>query len=65
MQVEVEINGNKICDYVAPTAEFSDNNDTLDTDIAESNVERGSHNYTIEQLAFTRSGDKGNNCNIG
>ena len=28
-------------------------------------IEYGSHSFRLEDLAFTRSGDKGNNCNIG
>ncbi|KAH3854593.1 hypothetical protein DPMN_097138 [Dreissena polymorpha] len=30
-----------------------------------SNACKGSHSYRLEDLAYTRSGDKGNNCNIG
>jgi len=29
------------------------------------NLTRGSCTYKLEELAFTRSGDKGNSCNIG
>ena len=28
-------------------------------------IEHGQHNYRLQDLAYTRSGDKGNNCNIG
>lgn len=28
-------------------------------------IEKGSHSFRLEELAFARSGDKGNDCNIG
>ena len=28
-------------------------------------IEHGQHSYRLQDLAYTRSGDKGNNCNIG
>ena len=28
-------------------------------------IEHGVHTYRLQELAYTRSGDKGNNCNIG
>merc|ERR1711936_1402034 len=34
-------------------------------DIAEPVLARGSNNIRLGDLAFTRSGDKGNSCNIG
>jgi len=36
-------------------------------EVEEAKVElaKGSHSYSLRELAFTRSGDKGNSCNIG
>jgi len=31
----------------------------------EEKIEKGLFSYRLEQLAYARSGDKGNNCNIG
>ena len=28
-------------------------------------VKNGNYSFRLEELAYTRSGDKGNNCNIG
>ena len=30
-----------------------------------STLPRGTNTYRLEDIAYTRSGDKGNNCNIG
>lgn len=34
-------------------------------DIPDDNVQTGSHTFILEDLAYARSGDKGNHCNIG
>ena len=31
----------------------------------EEKLEKGSFSFRLEDLAYARSGDKGNNCNIG
>lgn len=31
----------------------------------EEKIETGTHSFRLEELAFARSGDKGNHCNIG
>jgi hypothetical protein len=33
--------------------------------LADEEIERGSNSFRLEELAYARSGDKGNNCNIG
>jgi hypothetical protein len=33
--------------------------------VANETLETGSYSFRLEELAYARSGDKGNNCNIG
>ena len=45
-----------------PTAEYKPQSED---NKEEKPVSKGNQSYRLEDLAFTRSGDKGNTCNIG
>ena len=59
------MNGDHIGDYnpdVSSTSSSSDDDDEVE---ASGKVAKGKHSYRLEELAYTRSGDKGNHCNVG
>lgn len=43
--------------------------DTVNTnseqELSKTTPQRGNNTYSLQDLAYTRSGDKGNTCNIG
>lgn len=39
--------------------------DRRDHTLDDYQLPHGTHSYRLEDLAYTRSGDKGNTCNIG
>ena len=45
-----------------PTAEYKPQSED---NKEEKPLSKGNQSYRLEDLAFTRSGDKGNTCNIG
>ena len=61
--------GNKVVDSYQPllVAESSQqtSNETETVLTTEDKIETGSFSFRLEDLAYARSGDKGNNCNIG
>ena len=60
--------GNRAEFYQPPvTDKFTDQSSNQDTNetTSEETVEKGTFSFRLEQLAYARSGDKGNNCNIG
>ena len=67
-QVEIELNGSLVSEYFPPSVgsveSVHSESDSRVHD-GEGAVERGTYTYTVHQLAYTRSGDKGDNCNIG
>lgn len=67
----MELNGNHVERYIppsTPTAEYLKQayppTNGKDNEYVHS-LPEGSHTFRLEDLAFTRSGDKGNNANIG
>ncbi len=55
-------------DQTVPVASSSSGpsaNDEVPSTSASSDVESGNSSYTLAQLAYTRSGDKADTCNIG
>ncbi|KAK6975613.1 hypothetical protein BgiMline_021987 [Biomphalaria glabrata] len=72
-KITIEMDG-KVVEYIppnVPTAEYltqaypaSDCNGKAENKAA-ANLPKGEFSYRLEELAFTRSGDKGNDCNIG
>ena len=61
------MNGDHIGDYnpdVSSTSSSSDSDDDV-TASDKGKVAKGKHSYRLEELAYTRSGDKGNHCNVG
>ncbi|CAL1541216.1 unnamed protein product [Lymnaea stagnalis] len=74
-KITIEMNG-EVVDYNqpnVPTAEYltraypaSDSNGNgANTSCRDIELPKGDCSYRLEELAFTRSGDKGNDCNIG
>ena len=50
--------------YKVPNVQTTD--DIVESkDDCSAQVESGNHTFTLGELAYARSGDKGNNCNIG
>ena len=54
-------------EYVPPNIPTLDPADIeySEENIQHQEVETGDHSYRLIDLAYARSGDKGNNCNIG
>lgn len=66
MDANIHLDG-QIESYTAPQFEQDVSKDVLKKpeDQAVNNLPIGGHTYRLEELAYTRSGDKGNSCNIG
>jgi hypothetical protein len=47
------------------TAESTDSDNNIETEEKATDLRRGQCTYRLEQLAYLRSGDKGNTANIG
>ena len=65
-QIDIHMNGEWVETYTPPTvptdklgASQRDSVDTAET------LPSGTNTYRLEDLAYTRSGDKGNHANIG
>lgn len=75
LKIDIYVNGQLKEQYTPPTVPIAElDKDTSEAehigDESESSTDkteliRGSFNYKLEDLAYTRSGDKGNNANIG
>ena len=65
-QIDIHMNGEWVETYTPPTVPTAKLSDTYSepTDTTKA-LPRGTNTYRIEELAYTRSGDKGNNANIG
>ncbi|XP_023335725.1 uncharacterized protein LOC111706988 [Eurytemora carolleeae] len=63
MDAKIEMN-EQIVEYSAPEIEVK-NTVPEKIQVSEPNLDIGSHIYRLEELAYTRSGDKGNSSNIG
>ena len=48
-----------------PSPDDSDDEGYSSSESDDNQVEQGESSFRLEDLAYTRSGDKGNNCNIG
>ena len=75
IQIEVDVDGitEQFTQPPVPTAEYltqaypaSDSNGNGENKLCNDiELPSGPFSYRLEELAFTRSGDKGNDCNIG
>ena len=67
MQVDIHMNGEHMEQYEAPNINTADIADDSPHQIINDvpGLPSGPNSYRLEDLAYTRSGDKGNNCNIG
>ena len=60
------MNGECVEEYKVPSTPTSEYSGTSSKSEAESpDLPKEDHSYRLEDLAYTRSGDKGNTCNIG
>lgn len=62
------MNGEHVETYSPPSVQTLDDNTSTastSTSVRSEDIPGGVHTYRLEDLAYTRSGDKGNNCNIG
>lgn len=59
------MNGEHVETFNPPNVPTMTNTDGHSSPSPIPDVPKGSHTYRLEDLAYTRSGDKGNNCNIG
>ena len=50
---------------ISPTTDDASSPDSSESKARPVKIPKGSHSYQLSQLAWLRSGDKGNNCNIG
>ena len=60
--VEISVNDNK---FENSNSEFSTTQPQSPPEVIKSVVKEGDHSYRLEELAFLRSGDKGNSANLG
>lgn len=68
LQIDILMNGEHIETYqpgTVPTMEHETSGSTASSQEHCRELPRGTYTYRLEDLAYTRSGDKGNNCNIG
>jgi len=70
VDVDIHMNGELVERYREPEKTPSTSSVNVETkvsanDESESKVTEGSHTYQLGELAYTRSGDKGNDANIG
>ncbi|KAK3100303.1 hypothetical protein FSP39_017866 [Pinctada imbricata] len=66
LKVDINMNGNHIEEYKFPSIPMADY--PVNTNHEEETVldlPKGGHSYRLEDLAYTRSGDKGDTANIG
>ena len=67
LQIDVHMNGEFVEHYNAPSPASTTPSSGKSKKPPEMNEEvlTGSHSFRLEDLAYTRSGDKGNNVNVG
>ena len=65
MQIDISMNGEHVETFTNPQVPMATNEGSTHSSHKQTEVTKGSHTYRLEDLAYTRSGDKGNNCNIG
>ncbi|KAL4230889.1 hypothetical protein ACF0H5_011263 [Mactra antiquata] len=66
-KIDIHMNGDHIETFTPANVETCVHKDTWipDSKSSTSELMKGTCTYRLEDLAYTRSGDKGNNCNIG
>ena len=66
-QIDIHMNGEHVEEYKEPSVEYPAPNTSasLSSNEDTTNLQSGTHTYRLEDLAYTRSGDKGNSVNIG
>lgn len=67
-QLSLHMNDQLVETYVAasvPTAEYPHKTITQASNTQNEAIDEGSFTFRVEDLAYTRSGDKGNTANIG
>ncbi|XP_072170735.1 uncharacterized protein [Diadema setosum] len=63
--ITIDVEGNQE-EFSMPASQEKEAGSASESDAAPSgDVQTGSHSFTVGQLAYTRSGDKGNSSNIG
>ncbi|XP_052794703.1 uncharacterized protein LOC128227846 [Mya arenaria] len=68
LKIDIAMNGKHVETYTPPKVaqEGQSSGSPKQSEVkATGEVHIGSHSYRLEDLAYTRSGDKGNSCNIG
>ncbi|KAL3879454.1 hypothetical protein ACJMK2_031752 [Sinanodonta woodiana] len=68
IKVQIYMNGEFVEDYVPPqqpTAEYPNKGRVQEETVFKEPLPTGPHTFRLEELAYTRSGDKGNTANIG
>ena len=66
-QIDIHMDGEQVEQYTPPDVATQKYSDTTSEQPVHSfeNLQKGENSYRLEDLAYTRSGDKGNNANIG
>ncbi|XP_029932800.1 uncharacterized protein LOC115377073 [Myripristis murdjan] len=67
LKVDVHLGGSlaETLSEAAPDADGQDAHPTSAEDVPDTDLPSGPHSYRLEELAYTRSGDKGDSANIG
>ncbi|XP_061188925.1 uncharacterized protein LOC133197098 [Saccostrea echinata] len=68
VQVDIQLNGEHVEQYQfpdIPMSEYMTQNVTPPSKTVEESLPKGDYSFRLEELAYTRSGDKGNSANIG
>lgn len=68
LQVDIHMNGEHVEQYQfpdIPMSEYMTQNVTPPSRVVETPLPGGDYSFRLEELAYTRSGDKGNSANIG
>ena len=67
LQIDIHINGEHVEEYkqIDVSKESIINSKGSYAKLGSKNLPSGSHTFRLEDLAYTRSGDKGNSLNIG
>lgn len=68
VQVDIHINGEHVEQYQfpdIPMSEYMTQNVTPPSRVVETPLPGGDYSFRLEELAYTRSGDKGNSANVG
>lgn len=68
LQVDIHMNGEHVEQYQfpdIPMSEYMTQNVTPPSRVVETPLPGGDYSFRLEELAYTRSGDKGNSANVG